>query len=96
MPLSERIVARAQALQPAPRALRPATQAVARDEPSWIGGLLALWLRPAVPAFAALTLLLAGISAFELGSLQASQQEVVADAETGGDIAGDLLWGGLL
>jgi anti-sigma factor RsiW len=92
-PLADRIVARAQALQPAPRR----AGAVVHDEPSWIGGLLALWLRPALPAaFAALALLLASAGAFELGRYQATQLAVSEAADSGSDLPVDLLLGDLL
>ena len=92
-PLSARIVARAQALQPPPRRVG----AVVRDEPSRLGGLLALWLRPALPAaFAVLAVLLASAGAFELGRYQAAQLEASEISEAEADVPVDLLLGELL
>lgn len=60
------VVARAQGL-------RPQGQAAAVRKPSRPGTLLAGWLRPAVPAFAVLALMLACAGAFQLGLYQADQ-----------------------
>jgi peptidyl-prolyl cis-trans isomerase D len=95
------VVARAQALRPEQKkALRPqlkAQQATARKEGSWFGHMLAGWLRPAVPAFAAVALVLACAGAFELGRYQGEQMDATQSAEvTESDVPVDLLMDGLL
>jgi anti-sigma factor RsiW len=98
------VVVRAQALRPEQKetlrpeqkeALRPqwkAQPATAREEGSWFGHLLAGWLRPAVPAFAAVALVLACAGAFELGRYQGEQMDATQSAEVAdSDVPVDLL-----
>lgn len=79
------VVEKAQALRPEQKeALRPqrkAQQAAPAREGSWFGHLLAGWLRPAVPAFAAVALVLACAGAFELGRYQGEQMDSTQTAE---------------
>jgi anti-sigma factor RsiW len=82
------VVTRAQALRPDQKA----QQATARKEGSWFGHLLAGWLRPAVPAFAAVALVLACAGAFELGRYQGEQMDATQSAEVAdSDVPVDLL-----
>jgi anti-sigma factor RsiW len=79
------VVARAQALRDGQQAARPAAG-------SWFGQILGAWLRPAVPAFAAVALLLACAGAFELGRYQGQQMETTPSAEVAeSDVPVDLL-----
>ena len=86
------VVARAQAAftgQPA-RAARV-------GKPSLFGSFFGSWLRPAVPAFAALALLVAFAGAFELGRYQGERLDATQTAEAGdSDVPVDLLMDGLL
>lgn len=90
------VVEKARALRPqrkeALRLQRKAQQATARKEGSRFGHLLAGWLRPAVPAFAAVALVLACAGAFELGRYQGEQMDSTQSAEvTDSDVPVDLL-----
>ncbi len=82
------VVEKAQALRPQ----RKAQQATPEKGGSWFGHLLAGWLRPAVPAFAAVALVLACAGAFELGRYQGEQMDSTQSAEvTDSDVPVDLL-----
>ncbi len=88
------LVARAQAL-------RPAARVAVAEGPSWLARFLGefggVWLRPAVPAFAGLALLLASAGAFELGRFQAGQLNAPQSAEVAeSDIPVDLLMDDLI
>ncbi|MEO3427283.1 hypothetical protein AAFN88_00395 [Pelagibius sp. CAU 1746] len=93
------VVTRAQALRPRPQDARRFPQEAWRAAPegrgAWIGHLLAGWLRPAVPAFATVALVLACAGAFELGRYQGEQLDVAQSAQSaevaGGDLPVDLL-----
>lgn len=83
------------------QALRPAVRTAVAGGPSWLERFLGefggAWLRPAVPAFAGLALLLAGVGAFELGRYQAGQLSAPQSAEVAeSDIPVDLLMDGLI
>ena len=71
------VIARAQALR---RAAAPATG----DSPDLLARLFGAWLRPAVPAFAVLALVVACAGAFELGRQQ-SQQMLLQQAAGNGE-----------
>lgn len=80
------VVARAQGLRPA---LKSVPEASGRTP--WVGHILGAWLRPAVPAFAAVVVLLACAGAFELGRYQGEQMDATQSAEVAeSDIPGDL------
>ncbi|WP_193368605.1 anti-sigma factor family protein [Pelagibius marinus] len=82
------VVEKAQALRPR----RKAPQATPEKGGARFGHLLVGWLRPAVPAFAAVALVLACAGAFELGRYQGEQMEPTQSAEvTDGDLSADLL-----
>ena len=87
------VVARAQAL----RAGRPAARQVVAGQAGWMERLFGDWLRPALPAFATLAVMLACAGAFELGRYQADRldfQQSAGLAES--DIPEDLLLEGLI
>ncbi|MEQ8355868.1 MAG: hypothetical protein RH942_10065 [Kiloniellaceae bacterium] len=87
------LVARAQALRPQQTAPRRAVT----GRPGWVERLLGDWLRPAVPAFATLALVLACAGAFELGRYQSEQLAAEQSAELGdSDVPVDLLLDGLI
>jgi anti-sigma factor RsiW len=66
-------------------------------QPSLFDRLFGVWLRPAVPAFAALALLVAFAGAFELGRCQGERLDATQTAEAGdSDVPVDLLMDGLL
>lgn len=82
------VVARAQAVYTDERSAR----AAAGEPLSWFGHLFAGWLRPAVPAFAAVAVLLACAGAFELGRYQGAQMDTTQSAEVAeSDVPVDLL-----
>ena len=87
------VVARAQALsQP-----RPQLRQVAAETPSLLDRLFGAWLRPAVPAFATLAVMVACAGAFELGRYQSEQIESAEAAEVAASgVPVDLLLEGLL
>jgi anti-sigma factor RsiW len=87
------VVTRAQAAF----AAQPAARAARVGKPSLFGSFFGSWLRPAVPAFAALALLVAFAGAFELGRYQGERLDATQTAEAGdSDVPVDLLMDGLL
>jgi anti-sigma factor RsiW len=92
-PAPAAVLARARAAYPAAAVPRAATAPVV----SLVERLFGLWLRPAVPAFAAVALLLACAGAFELGRYQAVQWNPVGvDEAADSDVPVDLMMSGLL
>lgn len=76
------VIERAQALRP--QSAAPAVPAAAPDpQAGWLDRLFGGWLRPAVPAFAVLTLVVACAGAFELGRQQSEQMLLQQTAGTG-------------
>lgn len=76
---------------------KPALRAVQTEKVSLAERLFGAWLRPAVPAFAALALLVACAGAFELGRYQGERIDATQTAETAdSDVPVDLLMAGLL
>ena len=76
------VIDRAQALRLQGPA--PALSAAARPpRAGWLDRLFGGWLRPAVPAFAVLTLIVACAGAFELGRQQSEQMLLQQTAGTG-------------
>jgi anti-sigma factor RsiW len=87
------VVERAQAAY----AGRVASRAMKASKSSLVERWLGAWLRPAVPAFAALALLVAFAGAFELGRYQGERIDAMQTAEAGdSDVPVDLLMDGLL
>lgn len=87
------LVERARALQGGP-AKAPTGRARATG---WLERIFGDWLRPAVPAFAALALVVACAGAFELGRYQSEQFEATETAEAGeSDLPVDLLLDGFI
>ena len=87
----EAVLARAQALHQLPPALRR----VEVEKPGWLDRVFGAWLRPAVPAFATLAVVVACAGAFELGRYQATQLEATAKSAAS-EVPVDLLLDGLL
>lgn len=86
------VVARAQALHSEQSAAQQGARDDAGGAMSWVGHLFAAWLRPAVPAFAAVAVLLACAGAFELGRYQGEQMDTTQSAEVAeSDVPVDLL-----
>lgn len=76
---------------------KPAVRAVEAPQSSLVERLFGAWLRPAVPAVAALALLVAFAGAFELGRYQSERLDVTQTAEAGdSDVLVDLLMDDLL
>ena len=75
---------------------KPAPRAVRAETTSLLDRLFGQWLRPAVPAFAALMVLLACAGAFEAGRYQGERLDATQTAEADSDVPVDLLIGGLL
>jgi anti-sigma factor RsiW len=87
------LVGRAQALSERPAKARPVTVQAKR----WPDRLFGDWLRPAVPAFAALALVVACAGAFEMGRYQFEQLEATEPAAAGdSDVPVDLLLDGFI
>lgn len=92
------LVEKAQALQPAQdEALGGEAAAPPQKAAAWLERLFGDWLRPAVPALAALALVVACAGAFELGRYQSEQLEAaeIAEAEDS-DVTVDLLFDDLI
>ena len=76
---------------------KPAARAVETAQAPLIERLFGAWLRPAVPAVAALALLVAFAGAFELGRYQGERLDATQTAEVSdSDVPVDLLMDGLL
>ena len=91
------VIARAQALRPAPAAVPRAAAGKAPRAPDLFDRLFGIWLRPAVPALAGIALLLACAGAFELGRYQAEQLDTPQTAvASDNDVPVDLLMSGIL
>lgn len=76
---------------------KPTLRAVPARAPSLVDRLFGGWLRPAVPAFAAVMLLLACAGAFEAGRYQGERLDATQTAEAAeSDVPVDLLIGGLI
>lgn len=86
------VVARAQAVYSERRPAQQSARDAAAEPTTWFGHLFATWLRPAVPAFAAVAVLLACAGAFELGRYQGAQMDTTQSAEIAeSDVPVDLL-----
>lgn len=76
---------------------KPALRAVSGRTPSLLDRLFGSWLRPAVPAFAAVVLLVACAGAFEAGRYQGERLEATQTAELAdSEVPVDLLIDGML